>query len=842
MKTIAARFFKKTIALFFLIIGLSVLYGAEQEKIKYNMIGHGHIDPVWRWTWDEGYAEVFATFRSALDRMAEYPEMAMVVSSAQFYDWVAEADPQMFSEIKQRVAEGRWNIVGGWWVEADVNCPSGESLVRQGLYGQTFFQKHFGRMATVGFCPDTFGHPWSLPQILKSQGLDCYFYMRPELREKKELTAPIFQWQGQDGTQIQTFAILHSYGGSDMDMEGRIQQYNERFSAFMPQVKQYAVFFGVGNHGGAPTIATIEKIKSLQQKEIPGMRFSTLEKYVADFRRQNIPLTVVNDELQHHARGCYSACSDVKLLNRQSESLLLIAEKIASLNTLLLKKPYPAESLTKAWKKTLFNQFHDILAGSSIEQAYSDTRNDFGYSQSTAKEVITQSLHAMMQNINTLDAAFPESTPFIVFNPCSWEQRVPVELEMERVDRKVTPVLRDGKGAVVAFQNIATAGVKVNSRIRFVFQAEAPALGYSIYRMDFSGKETPAVSPTSLQVAKNKLENEWVAVTFDTVSGTVISYYDKKANRELLSGPAASGLVFNDWDDTWGHRIVSYDQEVGRFSNARGKILDQGPERAGLSFCTRFQSSTLTQDFFLSAHSNELSCRVRLDWQEKARVFKLSFPTAFKTGKLTYSIPYGFIERPMNGEEEPGQNWLDVSSRVDALGLALINDFACGYSVADGDMRITVLHSTAWSHHNPEVVQPTDNVRWMEQGLHEFKYALLPHNGDWQQARIAHRAAAFLEPLQTALTTNHAGAWPTAQSFLTDTPGSAAITAIKMAEDQSSVIIRCVDLSGTGAMSHPQMKAAHISFPLSLRPAEIKTIRVPLTGKGTITEVNLLEQ
>ncbi len=822
--------------------GLTGVYGSDQKKTQYYMIGHAHIDPVWRWTWDEGYAEVFATFRSALDRMKTYPDVALVVSSAQFYEWVAEADPQMFAEIKQRVAEGRWNIVSGWWVEADVNCPSGESLVRQGLYGQTFFQKHFGRMATVGFGPDTFGHPWSLPQILKGQGLDCYFYMRPKLEEKTDLTTPIFVWQGQDGSQIQAFTILESYGGSDSDMEERIQQYDERFQKYMPQVNQYTVFYGVGNHGGAPTIATIEKIKSMQQKDLPNMRFSNLENYVADFRRQNIALNVVNEELQHHARGCYSACSDVKLWNRQAESVLLTAEKLAALNTFILKTPYPAESLTEAWKKTLFNQFHDILAGSSLEQAYYDSRNDFGYSQSVAKKVITQSLFAMAQKVKTEDREYPKSTPFIVFNSCSWAQKFPIEIEMERLDRKATPVLRNGEGQAIAYQQIATAGTKVKSRIRFIFQADLPAMGYQLYRMDFGAKEKPPVPPKGLSVCNNKLENEWVKVLFDTSSGFITSYYDKKTKQELLSGPAATGIVLNDWDDTWGHRIVKYDQEVGRFDRANVKIVEQGPERAGLSICNRYQSSTLTQEFFLSAHSGDLSCRVQLDWQEKARVFKLSFPTAMKNGKLTYSIPYGFIERPMNGEEEPGQNWVDISSLDGAFGLALINDFACGYSVENGDMRITVLHSTAWTHHNPEIVDVKENVRWMEQGKHEFNYQLMPHAGDWRAANVAQQAIAYLEPPSLLLTTNHVGAWPMRKSFISGTCDHSAVTAIKISEDLSSLILRCVELEGAKTSGVVQMETGDVSFPISMQPSQIKTVNIPLESKGPIREVNLLEQ
>jgi alpha-mannosidase len=850
MKNIIVSSAKPNIGFFFTLLFLclwprtswSLVSGKEKIKTEYYMIGHAHIDPVWRWTKDEGYAEVFATFRSVLDRMKEYPDVAMVASSAQFYEWVAQSDPAMFAEIQQRVREGRWNLVSGWWVEADVNCPSGESLVRQGLYGQTFFQKHFGRIATVGFGPDTFGHPWTLPQILMSQGLDCYFYMRPELREKTDLTTPIFNWQGQDGSQLLTFAILHSYSGGENDFEKRCKQYDERFLSSMPEANKFAVFYGMGNHGGGPTIAAIEKIKSLQQKEYPGMRFSGLENYVQDIRKQNLSLTLVDGELQHHARGCYSACLDVKLWNRKTEAALMTAEKIASLNTYLLHTPYPGDALTSAWKRVLFNQFHDILAGSSIEQAYGDSRNDFGYSQSIAMEVLTASLKTLAQKVSTLDPNHAKTSPFIVFNPCSWPQQIPVEMEMQRLDRKVPPLLRDSEGRSVAYQQVATAGVRVNSRIRFVFQADLPALGYQIYRMDFSGLESPAFRSGAV-ISANCMENEWVRVTFDTLSGTIVSYYDKKANRELLARPAAAGIVLNDWDDTWGHRIISYDQEIGRFSGATIRILEQGPERVCLSVKNRFGASTLTQEFILNGHSPELSCRVALDWQEKARVFKLSFPTVLPDGKLTYSIPYGHIERPMNGEEEPGQNWLDVSGH-DAkgdFGVALINDFACGYSVNKGDMAITVLHSTAWSHHNPEVVALSDNVRWMEQGIHEFNYLFAPHAGDWREDGIAQRAQSYLEPPRVLLTTNHAGDWPAKKTLLSFLLQGAGVTSAKISEDQTALIVRCVELTGAATLGKLLLESPNLSFPVNLRPAEIKTIRIPLQTGEPVRQVNLLE-
>lgn len=810
---------------------------------QYIMIGHAHIDPVWRWTRDEGYQEVFATFRSALDRMKEFSDVSFVASSAQFYKWVAEEDPAMFEEIKARVKEGRWNIVGGWWIEPDVNCPSGESLVRQGLYGQQFFQQHFGVKARVGFNPDTFGHPWNLPQILRQQELDSYFFMRPEKHEKPNLPAPIFYWQGEDGSKILAVQIIGAYSGRAHDIEGRTKQYVDRFAQDLPNIDEYALFYGVGNHGGGPTIDTIEKIHQLRGEKFPGMKLGSAEDYIGMIRPFSDSFPIVNDELQHHARGCYSACSDVKMWNRQAEAALISTEKISAFATAKLGNAYPAEALRDAWEKTLFNQFHDILAGSSIEQAYVEARNDYGYVQSVTKKIATSALHQLAASASTADVKYPQSVPFIVFNLCSFPVNVPVEIEIQRPVRGVTPVLRDEKGDPLSYQEIRTAAVKINNeRIRVLFQVVLPGLGYRIYRLDFNQQELTAAKP-GVAVGEWFLENDMAKVLFDAKTGYISSYFDKKNKRELLSGPAAVPIVLDDWDDTWGHKIIAYDKEIGRFAKPKFRIMETGPERGRIQVEYSFGNSRITQDFALCRDSQDLSCRVTTDWYEHSRVLKMGFSTILKTGRLTFSIPYGFIERPQTGDEEPGQTWIDLSGsdKSGAFGIALLNDGKCGYSVKNGEMRVTVLHSTAWCHHNPAVVSDEDGYRYMEQGRHEFTYRLVPHNGDWRQGRIPQEAESFLLSPVSLLTTNHQGKLPLSDSLLSVTPPNVAVTAMKLSEDGKAFVLRCVEQYGekaSGRIDSPFLGGA-IQF--NLRPCEIKSFRLPLNRQEPSVEVNLLE-
>jgi alpha-mannosidase len=811
----------------------------EEDKTAIHMIGHAHIDPVWRWTKDEGFAEVLATFRSAVARLNEYPEAAFVASSAQFYQWVKEADPTLYNRIKALVKEGRWNPVGGWWVEADVNCPLGESLVRQGLYGQLFFLENFGHTTRIGFNPDAFGHPWTLPQILSGQGLAGYFFMRPGPHEKANLRTPLFLWQGPDGTRIPAVQILGSYNGSEQSLEARVKETERYFAQNQSDQKNWTIFYGVGNHGGGPTKAVIEEILTMRRAD-PRVRFSTLDRYLEAIGPGMDKLPVVSGELQHHARGCYSACASVKAWNRESEWALLTAEKLASLDAALLGNEYPKEPFRLSWQKVLFNQFHDILAGSAIEEAYKDAKNDFGYALSVARESSIKSLQHIDQKVNTAAVPNEMCAPFLVFNPQAWRVVEPVEVEVERLGSQAPRLVRSD-GTELAYQEIRTAGVKVSSRIRLAFVDEFPSLGYSLYYLDFTGS-SPAVQNPGVKVEPHILENDFIRITFDEKTGGIRSFFDKTAGRKLFRSPAES-IVLEDPDDTWGHKITAYDKEVGRFGAAEFRVIESGPERGRIQVASRFGDSNLLQDYILYASSPELRCRLTVNWKEYYKVLKIGFPTMLNMGTLTYSIPNGFIERPMNGEEEPGQTWIDLSGQDGRgkFGFALLNDSKCGYGVKDGEIRLTVLHSTAWSHHIPQTVDQSEGFRLMDTGVHEFSYALLPHQDDWREADVARRAESFGMKPMVVLTDRHPGPWAGQREFLTISSPQVAVTALKMAEKENALVLRLVELRGQETKGEVRTALADKPIPYRLRPCEIKTILLPLDRKSAPREVNLLE-
>ena len=359
-----------------------------------HLIGNAHIDPVWLWPWSEGLAEVMATFRSALDRMDEFPEFTFTASSAAFYEWVEQVDPLLFAEIQRRVAQGRWRLAGGWWIEPDCNIPGGESFVRQALYGQRYFQSRFGQTARTGYCPDSFGHNGMLPQILKKSGLDFYVFMRP-MPHEMALPGRVFWWQAPDGSRVLTCRLPIQYGTWSEGIEEHLRRCA---GEIQPPLDELPCFYGVGNHGGGPTIANLNELLRLRAEPgLPELVFSSLEAFFENVAGKSLP--VVTGDLQHHASGCYAAHSGIKRWVRESENALLGAEKLSALAFWQAGLPYP-QDFECAWKGLLFNQFHDILAGTSLEMAYTAARSQLGESLSIAARARVYAMQAIAAQQN----------------------------------------------------------------------------------------------------------------------------------------------------------------------------------------------------------------------------------------------------------------------------------------------------------------------------------------------------------------------------------------------------------------------------------------------------------
>jgi alpha-mannosidase len=832
---------------------------------KLHMIGNAHIDPVWLWQWQEGFHEVLSTFRSALDRMKEYPDFKFVASSAAFYAWVEQADPGMFAEIQQRVAEGRWGIVGGWWVEPDCNIPSGESFARHGLYAQRYFQEKFGLTARTGYNVDSFGHAGTLPQILKGCGIDYYVFLRPQPHEK-ELPRRLFWWRAADGSQVLAFRIPFEYLSWGKDLEPHARRCTDEMEA---PLDESMCFYGVGNHGGGPTVENIESLHRLDaDPQFPSrLACSTPEAFFQAAGAKGWPIPVVQDELQHHASGCYAAHSGIKRWNRLAENRLLAAEKWSLASALERGRAYPHD-FERAWKNVLFSQFHDILAGTALEAAYQDAHHAFGEALSIADRNLNAALQSFAWNIRI---PYEEGArPLVAFNPQAWPVQATVEIE----SNPWTPeaALVDEAGEVIPHQAVQSASA--TWQMRLAFTARLPALGYRTYRLlpqapsagrgrmgdevnvsdhndevnvsDHNDEVNVSDHNDEVNVSDHALENARFRLELDPQTGCIASLSDKRTGVEVFAGPAARPVVVDDPNDTWAHHYFKWDQAVGEFGAAELHLAEHGPVKSVIRATSRYGASTLIQDFCLYPDQERIDVRLVVDWRERMKMLKLRFPLNLKATKAVHEIPYGHIARPASGEEEPFQSWVDVSGtsggREIPYGFSLLNDGKYSLDVDANDIGLTVLRSPAYANHIPAVLKPGGLYSFIDQGLQSFSYTLLPHTGGWEEAGTVRRAAELNQPPTVQYATFHPqGSLPQTDSFISAEPENVIVTVLKQAEDGDGLVLRAYETSGAPAHAVIHLLKWGREIEADFGPGEIKTFRFPADPAKPPVETNLLE-
>lgn len=812
----------------------------DAAGLRLHMIGNAHVDAPWLWPLSESNAVVHSTFRSALERLKEDPQVTMTSSSSQFYEWIADSDPAMLAEIRKRVEEGRWDLVGGWWVEPDVNIPNGESLIRQGLYGQQTLKRLFGRHATVGYNPDSFGHTGSLPQILKLQEMPDYVFMRPNATEK-QLPSSLFWWQGIDGTKALTFRIPVGY---DDPGDVRSHMLKEIDLLHGQAVRDDMEFYGIGDHGGGPTKLNISSIHRIQgEKGAPELLFSTPDRYFGEVHKASFlnEIPTVADDLQHHSVGTYTAGSELKKLNRSTEALLVTAEKLSAVGSVAWGASYPKDDLAKAWKKVLLLQFHDSMAATTLPSYLEDARDGYGRARDVAHDAMYLAAQKLAWQVPTTD---PDSKYLVIFNPHAWPTDLHIEYDMGW-NTKAPSVLEDAQGRSIPYQWIE-ATTTVSDRVGLAADVEVPAMGYRQIRLH-KVAEQPAQHESALRVSESNLENAHVKMTL-CADGT-IGLFDKDNHREVLrsadtrNSAGMRAIVMDDPSDTWSHHVRAYDQEVGAFELRSVNVVEHGPLRGRIRARYRYGASTMTVDYLLYADARDIELRVSLDWHEHQKMLKFAFPVNVEQPKATYEIADGAMQRGTNGDEDPGQRWIDVTgeSNGQAYGLALVNDAKYGYSVNGSEMRLSVARAAVFAHHEPRKLEAGADYHWMDQGVQNFRMQLVPHTGTWQNADLARIAEKLVTEVPIIYQGIHPGTRPASDSFLEVDAKDVVVSAIKEAEDGSDTIIRAYETQGTATRARFDLRFAHTSWSGEFRPFEIKTLRVN-AKTGKVIEVNALEE
>lgn len=819
---------------------------------KVHLIGNAHLDPIWLWRWQEGCGEVLQTFRSALDRLNEYPDFVFTCSSASYYKWVEEIAPDMFEEIRERVKEGRWVPVNGWWVQPDCNIPSAESFARQALYSQLYYNEKFGRICKTAYNVDSFGHSGMLPQLIKKGGMNAYVMMRPGPHENAEIPN-MFTWESLDGTRIPTFRIPaeSGYGANSAEDISRMRDFSEKLMA--EENHGMMIFYGVGNHGGGPTRRCIEYLESQLKKDgYHDMIFSSPDAFFEAHCLEKVDLPIWKDDLQHHASGCYSATSLVKQLNRRLENSLYFSEAFATVASKTAGMRDRTEDFKEAWRNVCFNQFHDILCGCSIMEAYDDVNAAMGHALTISDRIQNEAFLRIARRIDTwIDGVsdpvcevrghscgkFPR--PVVVFNPLSFPIKVPVRTYHP------SKQVKDDAGNDVIFSNVRSSRSN-DSHLDTVFIADVPAVGYAVYWLKPCWNENsdlPEVHiDTDVSAHDFSMENEYLKVSFDEYTGFITSLVDKKSGYNYASEdkPIAVPTVISDSKtDTWAHMVFRFHDIKGIMKLEKIELVEDGNARAVIRTRHSFGGSYLVQDFILASGQRILRSKCKALWTEDFTLLKMSFPVGGENRINTYEIPGAYIKRPTNGEEEPAGRWGAIS--FDDGGrrtLALLNDSKYSYDCPDNDLRLTVIRNVIFADHYSN--RPAANFNFTDEGIQRFEYGVFVCDGEAEKSDIMNEAAMFNIRPATVPESFHKGVLPQRKGFLSVDRDNIIMTALKFCEDRSGdCIARFYETRGEDTRAHIVCEMLNADFNVDFGHNEIKTLRI--SKNGEVRETDFLE-
>ena len=769
------------------------------RKAALHLAGNAHIDLAWLWRIPETKQVCRDTFRAALDNMKRYPGFTFSHGAAQSYAWMEEDEPALFEEIRERVKEGRWEVVGGTWAESDTNMPTGESLVRQWLYGKRYFEEKFGVDVKVGWMPDTFGHPSTLPTIAKGCGLDAYVFFRPWEE------ARTFRWRGPDGSEVLGIRPPRWYmveaDGIDPALGREALKAGDKTG-----LDEQLVLVGVGDHGGGPTRDAIEKAALFDSLEaFPSVKFGRAHDFVARLREKGKVADVHEGEVNFVFPGCWTSQGDHKRNNRRAEHELPAAETVAALAS-LHGYEVPRADLTRAWRLTLLNQFHDLLCGSGIDEIYADAAEQYEEVFEVARATRREALAVLASRIDTASVA-REDRALVVWNPLPWKRSDLVEGWVVSEGRPFAVFDEEGRMLTPAFQETSGA----TARVSFVAR-DIPGCGWRTYRIG-----PPATNPAHWRSVHDRL----IQLGFDEEGGLLRSL---RAGPEWLARPGGEVAVFEDRGNAWELPIE------GEGVALEGRAAEAWAGGGTLS--GRRDGSSVSQDFEVRDGLGRVDARVRLDWKDPHRCVKIAWPFALGESKATFEVPFGSIERPADGKEAPAIRWVDVSDGK--RGVAILNDGRYGFDVKGSRVRITAHRS------------PTDPGKTAGIGSFEFRYAVVPHEGDWRDAEVPRRGVEFNSPLEPLVEAAHRGEWPAVHSLLSVEGAGVITSAFKKAEEGEGFVLRLYEAHGRPATARVTLpfEAKKVeetdqlerggrdlgvkgaSFDVALRPHEVKTLRL----------------
>ncbi len=773
----------------------------KQRTIK--LLGHAHLDMAWLWAVAETWSAAERTFESVLALQQDFPELIFCHSTPALYDWIEQNRPDLFQRIQQQVKAGNWEPIGGLWVEPELNLINGEAIARQILYGQRYFQEKFGAISPIAWLPDTFGFNWQLPQFLKQGGIDYFVTQKLRWNDTTQFPYELFQWRSPAGAQV--LSLMSAPIGEGIDPVKMATYACEWETKTGIPVALWLP--GVGDHGGGPTRDMLEVARRWQQSPFfPQLEFTTALAYLKQLNPEHanglhqldstslpqstdraLPTWATDLYLEFH-RGCYTTHADQKLANRRAETLLYQAELWAALATIGTAVEYPQTELEIAWKKVLFNQFHDILPGSSIPEVFVDADQAWAEVEATGETILARSLTTLAQQITLPNPPYPGLQPLVVFNSLNWARSAILDLPVP--ENSTVSGVYTADGQPIPYEQSAMGS--------WLFQADAiPAVGYRLFWVGY-GTQTKVTFPAIAAPAEFVLENQWLQVAIDPTTGDLSSVFDKNQQWEVLSGAGNQLQAFTDKGQYWDAWNIdpNYAQQPLPAAELQNiEWLERGELRSRIAVIRTIGQSTFYQEYILEAHSPLLKIETHVDWQESHVLVKVAFPVNLHADHATYEIPCGTIQRPTQPQTEaeraqweiPALHWADLAT--DHQGVSLLNDCKYGYDAQPDQLRLTLLRSSHWPHPNADI------------GHQTFTYALCPHRASWQTAQTVQQGYELNCPLQ--LVSVEVGArggttsLPAVVSLLDLGANNLVLMALKRSETvPTEWILRCYECHG----------------------------------------------
>lgn len=763
-------------------------YSEERECPTVSAIGHTHIDIAWLWTVEQTREKVLRSFSTVLRLMEQYPDYKFMSSQPILYQFVKEQEPEMYEKIKERIREGRWEVDGAMWLEADCNLTGGESLVRQIIKGHRFFLEEFGKESKSLWLPDVFGYSAALPQILKKSGIPYFMTTKIAWNQYDQLPNDTFIWKGIDGSEV--FAFMPTTTDYDKDQGLNISFSDTRntttytgivnpnmalgtFKRFQNRdlTEDTLMLFGFGDGGGGPTKEMLESAERLKYG-IPGIP-KIRQEFEQDYfdrtyeKIHDLPdMPTWDGELyfEYH-RGTLTSMARNKRSNRKNE-ILYTQMETASCMAGIEKDEQLQNVLDKGWDILLINQFHDIVPGSSIKPVYEQTDKEYHEIEEAGKEELNRVVSAAVGRLSM------EKEGVVVMNTQGYERDDLVVLD----DGTEIPRLVDEDGRNVPAQKTADGRY-------LLYVSHIPPLGYKkLYETEelleeSTGKEWDYT-----------FENPFIKVCFNEKM-EITSLYEKEAEKELIQDGRCGNVLrtyedrpmqWDNWDIDVFYQRKPY--EADWYSPAR--VIENGEVRMVVEFECGFLDSTVTQQVCLYHQIPRIDFRTKADWKTHHVILKTHFPVDVNTTRASYEIQFGNVERETTNNyswdtakfEACGHKWADLSEN--SSGISLLNDCKYGYGIKKGDMSLTLIKSGTYPNEDADI------------GEHEFTYSIYPHAGRWQEAKTVEMAYNLNVSMLAKRTGRQEGCGGEYESFLKCSQESCFVEVIKKAEDGNGVIVR----------------------------------------------------